>query len=175
MTRTALLSALEDHRREFTARFDALPTEIVHARPSPKAWSLAQIADHIVRIDAELMLEGPPASRAARATSGVRGLVLNVGLSLPIRIPTPPGVPSIQPSADADWADVRERWAAVRAPWMRTTPDLEAVAFPHPYFGPLVWADALAFLLAHHRHHNAQIRRTLDGVRSSSTSRPDGV
>ena len=159
-----LLDALDAHRAAFTARLDALPDAVVHAKPAPGAWSLAQLAEHFVRIDAGLRLDGPMASAAARATSGLRSRALAGVLSLPLRIPAPASAAGVMPSADPRWPDVRERWAALRAGWRRAAPADGAVAFQHPIAGPFLLDDALAFLLAHHRHHDAQIRRTLRAV-----------
>ena len=59
------------------------------------------------------------------------------------------------------WPDTRDRWAETRRRWSAADPADDAVVFRHPIAGPLAWPDALAFLLAHHRHHDAQIARTL--------------
>ena len=160
----ALLDALDTHRATVSARLDALPDAVVHRRPSPGAWSLAQLAEHLARVDAGLRLDGPPLSAAGRATSWLRSRGVQGVLSLPIRIPAPPSAAHILPSAAPRWPEVRERWAAVRVGWRRATPDPDSAAFAHPLAGPFAWADALAFLLAHHRHHDAQIRRILAAV-----------
>ena len=159
-----LFDALDAHRAAFTAHLDALPASVVHEKPAPGAWSLAQLAEHLVRIDAGLRLDGPAASATARVTSGLRSRALAGVLALPLRIPAPPSAAGVMPSADPRWPDVRERWAALRAGWRRAAPADGAVAFQHPIAGPFLAEDALAFLLAHHRHHDAQIRRTLRAV-----------
>ncbi|PAP76127.1 hypothetical protein BSZ37_06535 [Rubrivirga marina] len=151
---------LDAHRAAFAARLDALPSAVVHAAPAPGAWSLAQLAEHFVRIDAGLTLTGPPASAIVRATSGARRRALAGVLSLPLRIPAPPSAAGVMPSADPRWPEVRDRWDDVRAEW-RSTPAEGAVAYRHPLAGPFLFDDALAFLLAHHRHHDAQVERTL--------------
>jgi len=155
------LDALAAHRAEVTARLDALPEAVVHAAPAPGAWSLAQVAEHFVRIDGFLRLDGPLASPLVRATSGARRRALCGVLALPIRIPAPPSARAVMPTAAPRWPDVRDRWAALRAGWRDASPATGAVAYRHPLAGPLLLDDALAFLLAHHRHHDAQIRRTL--------------
>lgn len=154
-----LLDALDAHRTAFAAFLDALPEAVVHAAPAPGAWSLAQLAEHLVRIDAALELDGPPASALARATSGARSRALAGILSLPIRIPAPPSAAGVMPSADPQWPEVRTRWADVRTDWRTASAD-GGVAYRHPLAGPFLFEDALAFLLAHHRHHDAQIERT---------------
>ena len=158
---THLLDRLESHRAEVAVRLDALPEEVVHAAPSPGAWSLAQIADHLVRIDEKVRPEGPTPSRLVRLTSRARGSLMAGVISLPVRFPMPPNVRGIRPDAAPRWPDIRDRWAEMRRRWHAADPPDATVAFRHPIVGPLAWPDTLAFLLAHHRHHDAQIERTL--------------
>ena len=159
------LDALEAHRARFCATVDALPEPVQHAVPAPGAWSLAQLGEHLLRIDRGLVLGGP-ASFPARATSRLRAGALRGVLALPLRIPAPPGAGAILPSAGARWPGVREAWAELRASWPAAfeplaAADLGRVAFRHPLAGPFCVADALDFLHTHHRHHDAQVRRTL--------------
>lgn len=155
----ALLDALDAHRDRLTRRLAALPEADVRRRPAPHAWSLAQIADHLLRIDRGLRLDGPAAGPVVRATSPVRGRLICAVLALPLRIPAPPGVTSILPGPDPDPVETLAAWAALRQTW-RVPLNPAVVAFRHPVVGPLCVPDALAFLLAHHRHHDAQVART---------------
>lgn len=161
------LGPLETHRLALVARLDALAPETVHARPASGGWSLAQIVEHLYRIDRGLTLDGERASAPVRLTSGARRRVLSGILALPLRIPAPPGAGPILPGPDPDYAATRDAWADLRGLWRERLPSVppEAVAFWHPLFGPFVTGDALAFLLAHHRHHDAQVERTLVAVR----------
>ena len=163
MTRRALrlLDRLDAHRAAFAARLDGLPESVVHARPAPGAWSLAHLAEHLLRIDGGLQADGPPISAASRATSRLRSAGIQSILALPLRIEGPPSAAYVMPSEAPRWPDVRERWAALRRDWRTQSPRPGAVGFAHPIAGPFLWDDALAFLLAHHRHHDAQVRRTL--------------
>jgi len=58
---------------------------------------------------------------------------------------------------------VRDAWSALRSSWRQALLDVSpnTIIYRHPLAGPFVRDDALAFLLAHHRHHDAQVRRTL--------------
>jgi len=169
--RRRLLHALDAHRAAFAARLDALPEAVVHASPAPGAWSLAQLAEHLLLIDSGLRFDGAPASLAVRRTSRMRSTGIQAVLSLPLRIKGPPSAAYVMPTAAPRWPEVRDRWAALRAGWMREPDDDGAVAFVHPIAGPFLLDDALAFLLAHHRHHDAQLRRTLRGVSGLAGSR----
>jgi len=156
-----LLDALDAHRAAVTARLDALPEAVVHTAPAPGTWSLAQLAEHLVLIDGGLRADGPPASALARATSGARSGGIRGVLALPLRIKGPASARYVMPSAAPRWPEVRERWRALRSGWRAASPRPDAVAFDHPIAGPFLYEDALAFLLGHHRHHDAQLRRTL--------------
>ena len=161
----ALLEDLERHRTAFAERLDGLDPVVVHAEPRSGAWSLAQLAEHFARIDAGLDLDGPPAAPLARATSRARASLLCAVLSLPVRIPAPPSARGVMPSADPRWPTVRAGWATLRAGWDVGAVKPGCVAYRHPLLGPFLLDDALRFLRAHHRHHDAQIRRTLERVR----------
>ena len=167
MTAHETLIALEAHRTTLLARLDALPPARLAESPAEGAWSLAQIVDHLARIDSGFCLDGPTASPFARATSRARCAVLRSVLALPLQIPAPPGAGRVMPSAAPDYASTCGAWSARREGWRRglAEADPEAVALRHPLLGPFVLRDALAFLLAHHRHHNAQVERTLAAVR----------
>ena len=67
------------------------------------------------------------------------------------------------PSSSPNYEAVRDAWTQRRTDWRRQLvgADPGAIAFRHPLFGPFVLRDALPFLLAHHRHHDAQVKRTL--------------
>ncbi len=156
-----LLDGLDAHRAAFSARLDAVPDALVHARPGPEAWSLAHLAEHLLLIDGGLRADGPAVSAAGRATSRARSTAIRSVLALPLRIKGPASAASVMPSASPRWPDVRERWTALRADWRTWAPAPGAVAFAHPIAGPFLWDDALAFVLAHHRHHHAQTARTL--------------
>ena len=165
---TARLDALEAHRLALTARLDALDSEAVHAVPAPGAWSLVQVAEHLLKIDRGLRLDGPTAGPVGTVRSRLGASVLLGVLGLPIRIPAPPSARGVMPSAAPTWTDVRDVWTDLRAAWASALPEATpaAVAYQHPLAGPLRLDDALAFLLAHHRHHDAQVERTLGAVRT---------
>ena len=135
----APLDALEARRLALSARIDALPPEVVHQAPAPGAWSLAQIADHFVRIERTVRLEGKPATALTAATAGLTRNGLMTGLlALPLRLPMPPGAVSrIAPSPDARWAEVKAEWEALRAAWREALPALppRTVVFKHPVIG----------------------------------------
>ena len=171
----ALLKDLERHRTAFAERLDGLDPEVVHAAPRPGAWSLAQLAEHFARIDAGLDLDGPPAAPLARATSRARASLLCAVLSLPVRIPAPPSARGVMPSADPRWPTVRESWATLRAGWSVGAVKPGRVAYRHPLLGPFLLDDALRFLRAHHRHHDAQVRRTLARVRGDGRRVTSGM
>ena len=167
MTVAHRLHALDAHRAALSRQLDALPDAVVHTSPAPGAWSLAQLAEHLFRIDRGLDLSTADPSELApsglsrlRSRAGRR--MLESVLSLPIRIPAPRSATPVMPSDSPRWADVRGAWDELRAEWQGLAEtDPARVAYRHPIAGPLRLDDALAFLLAHHRHHDAQVRRTL--------------
>ncbi|MEO0558866.1 MAG: DinB family protein [Bacteroidota bacterium] len=157
------LERLDAHRLEFCRQLEALDSHALDASPSPGAWSLAQIAEHFFRIDQGLDLTGAPSTVLGRVRSRLGSLALRGVLSLPVRIPAPPSAQAVMPSDAPSWPSVREAWTALRSSWRQALPEVPSstIVYRHPLAGPLCRDDALAFLLAHHRHHDAQVRRTL--------------
>ena len=157
------LDALEAHRVRFSRQLNALDPAIVHASPGSGAWSLAQIAEHLLLIDRELGFDGEPSSWLGSIRSRVGSVALRSVLSLPVRILAPPSAQSVMPSESPSWPEVREAWDSLRSSWRTALSDVspDAIVYPHPLAGRLCREDALAFLLAHHRHHDAQVQRTL--------------
>jgi hypothetical protein len=167
------LDALDEHREGLSALVSSLPVETVRRRPAPGAWSLAQLLDHLLRIDRGLDFGARPGSRLVRATSPARSAAVRAVLALPIRIPAPPGAAAVMPAPDPDVLATLLEWGRLRASWRErmaeaTAADLDRLAFRHPLAGPFCLPDALAFLLAHHRHHDAQVRRTLQALAAAA-------
>ena len=160
------LDALESHRLALTARLDALPAGAVHQAPAPSAWSPAQIVEHFVRIERTMRLNGRLASPLAATVASAKTALMKGILTLPLRVSVPRGAEQIVPSPQPNWAEVKAEWETVRAGWREALPALpkRTVVFKHPLIGLLCVPDALRFVLAHHRHHDAQIARTLAAV-----------
>lgn len=161
--------ALEAHRRALSSRLQSLPPAVVSAAPGPDAWSLAQIVDHIVRIESSVRPEGRDGSRIEVLTSPVRAGMVRAVLVLPIRVPAPPGATHIFPEATPDLDARLEAWANRRDAWREVLDaaqphELDRMVLKHPLAGRFRWPDTLRFLLTHHRHHDAQIERTLAAV-----------
>ncbi len=168
--------ALDAHRVALAARLRALPTSVTSTSPRPGAWSLAQIVDHFQRIESSVRPEGRDGSRYEVLSSPARaGLVRGV-LALPVRIGVPPGADAIRPADAPDLDAGLDAWAARRQSWRdaldgATAADLDRMVVLHPLAGRFRWPDTLRFLLAHHRHHDAQIERTLAAVSPHHASR----
>jgi hypothetical protein len=148
------------------AEFATLTAEQLGFRPREHAWSMAEVLDHIVRVERSV-LEGarkPGVNRTRWRSKPHRRLLTWLVFSLGLKIRVPERVKHVAPEAGAAAADVLGRWAAVRDDMRTFLASLRAdqmgqLAIKHPIAGPFAYRDFLAFLEWHLKHHRRQLRR----------------
>jgi hypothetical protein len=168
--------AIEDRRKAFLARLGNMDAAELGYRPRPSAWSLLQVAQHLVLLE-QLVLK--TATRDPRP--GVRrrwwhriggwmvAFVFRFGLRVPA--PTRMVVPIDQKplgETAAEWSELRAKLAA----FLETcTPErAKALGFRHPLSGPQDVYGALDFLAGHHDHHLRQVARIQNSANWPSSS-----
>jgi uncharacterized damage-inducible protein DinB len=162
---------LESDRQQLLARLDPLDPLLLGARPSPMAWSVAQVITHLAMAE-----EGVLAYLRKKIQYGGHGPVgrsapfrlafLNLALDLPIKYKAPRAVAHVPVT---DHATARARWDAVRTALRSTLVDLEEEVLDHglvkhPSAGKFTPVQGLRFMRKHVRHHRGQIVRTLRQV-----------
>ncbi len=165
-------SRLEDDRRNLMQELAGYPREAVEQHPEPDAWSMRQVAQHLMMVEQAFLrykdthsVLRPPNLRQRIGRLGVK-LVLATGFR--IKAPSP----HVLPKAELALADVDSRWVEVRqgfGAWLETLSSEQAreLRFLHPFSGPLDTVTFLDFLADHFEHHRRQIRR----IASSSAFR----
>lgn len=160
------LDRMERRKRDIERLLDSMSPAQRDFRPSEDAWSVAQVVDHVIRVE-RAVLEGarkPGVNRAMRINAaGQAKLFLVIGLGVRVRVPRKVGhVKADTKPIDVD--DLRGRWTALRNEWREFVADFPGgrdgeMAVRHPIAGPLSYRQALWFLDGHLRHHMRQIKR----------------
>ena len=154
---------------------DRSPPERLETSPAASAWSSAQVITHLAVVEegALAYLNKKLEYRKHQPVSwiaGVRLLILNTGLQLPVKYKAPAVVAVIPRTT---YADARARWCTAREALIASysaLPDgfLRHDLFKHPTLGRFDPARALRFVRRHMLRHERQIQRTLRAVGSSA-------
>ncbi|MBK8499937.1 MAG: DinB family protein [Flavobacteriales bacterium] len=178
MARPRLRRAIEraeGERERLLKVLDPLPHDLLERSPTAMVWSVAQVIAHLATIE-----EGALAyltkklhygkHRPVSPSAGIRLLILNAGLRLPVKYKAPAVVAAVPPTS---YADARARWCMAREGLIAAysaLPDelLLHGLFKHPALGRFDPARALRFLRRHMLRHVGQIQRTLRSAGSSA-------
>jgi uncharacterized damage-inducible protein DinB len=165
-----LLDELDAARRDLHAVVDALPAAVRDAGPQGSEWSVAQVLEHLARVEdgvGRLLTKLVRQARAAGAVetegSSVRHTLDRFRVAEPLRRIEAPEM--VQPSEGLNVESALERLTAVRAR-LRTGLVQEAsgvalatVSAPHPAIGMLDGYQWILMVAQHERRHIGQIRR----------------
>lgn len=168
---TDTLRLLADERAAFSALLDDASPDALAFRPSPDAWSLALVLEHLVRVeggtlailekqaakgDAFRDIGSPEEGRLAQVVAGLRSdrrFRIPAGAASAI---TPTGEMPVGPASEA-WDGFDTRWAALDD--RLTDRQREATLFLHATAGPITADGAAEFVAAHAAHHRGQAER----------------
>lgn len=165
-TLTQRWNDIESRRHAFLADLDALPPEAIAFHPAPGAWSLEDLAQHLLLVEQGITqvlaqrADKPPLP-ADPLTPLKLFLMRALGpRSLRVRAPIEQIVPRARMPLDvvrAEWQRTRDRLRDVleRVPAGR----VKARIFRHPVFGAMDHACTVEFIAIHHDHHLHQVRR----------------
>lgn len=154
----------------FVDRLAELPGESVRTPLGADEWSLAQVVDHVVRVErlmgVALARAGSPMPPETPETQALReGWQAKVRRGERFEVPDP----SAEPDPDPDVAVILEAWDKLRAKLgARVTggqlagPDVLAVV--HPLAGPLNSDDTLRFLALHLEYHRLRTSALMGGA-----------
>lgn len=158
---------LAAERRLLHERIAAIPAELHGRRPSPDRWSIAEVVEHLARIEGGVtkMLahfgaaapgaDVPRPADSARATPELGRRVRHRG----IRIEAPERV---RPGGSLDIAAALAQLEAARAELLRAfaaanRESLDVFTYPHPVFGPLTLRSWVSVTADHEARHSAQV------------------
>jgi hypothetical protein len=159
------LRHLERSRRELLQQLEAIPDEAFFRQPSPEAWSIALLMEHVA------LAEGSFARVIRRLRRIAQGEVLE-----PLTVPAgefkegraqAPAI--VRPKGGLSKAQIAGLLAEQRAfllAEVEKSGDLleHPVTFPHAFFGELNGLGWLQTAVFHERHHLSQIPSRLRGA-----------
>lgn len=169
---TEIFDSMEETRTRLRTRLESINDTVAAARPTPDAWSVAEIAEHLAIIEERLSKLFPVMLTKAEAG----GLHRREGQAFhPVSVASwaersrqekytapemaqPTGKAAIKESL-ARLNNSRESITSLR-PRMEAL-DLTTVTYPHPVFGKLDTYQWLIFLSAHEARHLRQIESVM--------------
>ncbi len=165
-----LLRHLDENRVVLRAAVDDVPPSLRETRPAPDVWSVAEVLEHLTRVEEQLTrLLGSKLSEASTAgalgretdtSSVVDPMTHRAVLDRQRRITAGDRVlPRGQldaATALAALASARDRLRELLIAHDGVT--IAAVSHPHPAFGPIDGYGWFAFIGSHEARHAAQIR-----------------
>ena len=164
-----LLEHLDRERAALRSSVDAIPSELRARRPAPERWSVAEVLEHLGRVERGLTRLFVTRLEEAR-TRGLEperetGPVLPTFDMARVRDRTRPvtardaSLPSGTLDASAAWSELEAARSALRAAVLAADGlALGEVVHPNPVLGPLNLYQWVAFVGAHEARHAAQIR-----------------
>ena len=176
-----LLELIDEHYRALRATADAVPEELRERQPADGCWSVAQVIDHVAKVETAVSLRIANTLAEARE----RGLgeetetapldASEFFQAVADRTNKRVSPERAHPAPDARYADA---WAALEAAHAKAVATFESgqglalaeVKMPHPVLGELSiyqWAVALA---GHEARHAVQIRETAEQLGATAAA-----
>ncbi|HEY8309419.1 MAG TPA: DinB family protein [Gemmatimonadaceae bacterium] len=160
----ASMTVLERLSTDLVGRIERETSEAERRRkPSPNAWSLAQVTQHLALVSNGMLRTARPRKRFLYL-GDARLALLTLVLRSPLRIPAPAAV--IIPAPDVTWSDARGNIVASVERWKNFVESeaFDATRFRHPIVGALSPAQTVQFLVEHFGHHLRQIDALFAGL-----------
>lgn len=170
----ALLPLLERERALLLDAVARVPADRQGVRPSPEAWSAAEVVEHVARVERGVvrMLAAARAGQLATDPS-----VSPIGAPLPAavvaalrdrtrRLEAPERV---RPAGRGDMTAALEELAQARAALLdayrtATTAMLDGASYAHPYLGPMTLRAWVEMAAHHGARHAAQVEAMREGA-----------
>lgn len=173
-----ILEAIDETRERLYNRVEALTPAQEKFRPTPDAWSIAEIVEHLAIMEERMsrlfvmMVKKADSAGAQAGGQGFRTVSLDrfVERSLKEKYVAPE---TVRPSGNLSVEDSLARMRRSRAELHELRPKLEAIdlssmTYPHPAFGPLDLSQWLAFIGVHEDRHLRQIETVISSPELST-------
>lgn len=163
--------AIESQRIALTNRALALSDEVLNRKPTPEAWSVRQVVEHLVISDETVGQKWPSDKTAPDPLRLLprswRTALIEGAFRRNLTLPLPS--PQMEPRGDTPLPALLERWAASRAEMRRALGAFGADddAYAHPILGPLTAAQMLSLAQVHTDYHTRQVKRLIEAERDS--------
>ena len=168
-----IFEAIDKTRERIYNRVEGLSEEESRRRPGADAWSVAEIIEHLSKIEGRLlqmmtMMLMKAEAAGARSSEGAveikpftMGKLIEAGRNEKFTAPEP-----LRPGGEASLADSLEKLRGSRAELHNLRPRIEmtnlaGATYPHPVGTNLNFYEWLAFIGLHEERHLRQIERAL--------------
>lgn len=157
--------AIAHRRQRLLDHLGTLDDAALRYRPTPGAWSLLQVAQHLVlleRLVLKAMIRDPRPGVRRRWWHSIGARMVAFVFRHGFRVPAP--TRKVVPLEDTPLEESARQWADLRAELHTfleaATPErAQALGWRHPVSGPLDVYGTLDFLATHHDHHLRQVER----------------
>jgi len=176
-----LLDHLETHQAALLAAVDRVPPALRDARPGPDRWSVADVIQHVAKVNG--LIAQTVADRVAAARAEGVGPDPDTSPLLPMFDDAPivdrttqiTAPPVVRPDEALSAAGALDRFRAANAALAASVQaadgvDLSVVMIQHPVFGPRSLYWRIAFAGWHVARHTAQISETSRELAAASGS-----
>jgi uncharacterized damage-inducible protein DinB len=165
------LEALERKTQALLDELETWPEELLQAHPPAGGWSVLEVLDHVIRVEAAAIGAVRAEAGTGRRISWIdrgRGVMVRLVLVTPIRLKVPAGAPGVVPKAPPTFSRCVQRWQRIREELgtllrQLPEPDRQCGLMRHPVSGWMNAAETVQFLAAHLEHHRYQIARLRRG------------
>ncbi len=166
---------IESDLESLIAELSVYPEELLSKKPSPNAWSVLEVLQHLMIAEKGSMAyvkkktSYPDSLKNAGLADHYRKLRLHLFLHLPIKVKAPAVVGENQFDPNATFAGVVADWRAVRfemKQFLDSVPDdwAQKLTYRHAFAGRMTFSGMLMFFNGHFHRHYKQIRRTIAAV-----------
>ena len=165
---------LDAERRALLARIEGVPAERLATRPAPDRWSVAEVLEHLARIETGvtklLAMKGlapPPADAPAPGPRAI--LTPEIGARVRDRSWRIEAPERVRPVGGIEPAEALRQLTAARerllAAYATANPEaLDRMTHPHPVIGPLTLRSWVALTADHEARHAAQVAEIVEQV-----------
>lgn len=172
-----ILRRLETEREGLVSRLERIPADARNTRPSPERWSIAEVLEHLARLETGLTKlltmrgqQPPPPDTPAPAESSMMSPALarlvrdrSKHVEAPERV-----LPAGELTADEALIHLQRARAGTLAAFATANADaLDQLTHPHPFFGPLTLRSWVALAADHEGRHAEQISEIADQLRAN--------
>lgn len=171
----AILERIQSERDSLIARVHAIPVEFLDTRPDSTHWSVAEVLEHLVRVETGLTklfaLRGqaapPDDTPTPDPSSFYRPAEASLVRDRTQRIEAPErSLPSGSIKSDDALTHLAASRAGLLSAFSSANLDaLDRITHPHPIFGPLTLRSWMALLADHDARHSEQIGEIADRLR----------
>jgi hypothetical protein len=164
-----MLRHLDENRAVLRAAVDGVPRNVRETRPAPDRWSVAEVLEHLTRVETGLTrlltkrLAEADASNAFLPDAETSSVVATINNELLVDrrhkiIASDRVAPTGEMSSDAAWAALensRQHLKALVSSYEGR--DISSVMLPHPVLGPINAFQWFVFIGTHEARHALQI------------------